>query len=233
MPEFEVVRQIAKQVLTAHAPSGNRGHWLWDRTCRILRNIEQISRLPEPAGQTTAIDRPCLITAAYFAESGCTHQPSEQNASGPANSGDYNDTDRFAASTQIVTKQLAAVLNEARIDKVNKIITESTNRFTSMTEAMILSDARNLEDLGTIGLLHDLRRSILQGKSISELLDSWKCKIEYGYWQARIKESFRFDPVRQIAEQRLAAAAAFMDQLALENSARDLEEYVLEKAQKT
>ena len=138
-----------------------------------------------------------------------------------------NDDSMYSISTRIVTKQLTNVLNNAQIDKVNTIITNSANRFTTMTEAMILSDARNLEDLGSVGLLHELRRSVLQGKSVSDLLDNWERKIEYGYWQARIKESFRFDPVRQIAEQRLATATAFVEQVAVENNATDLEEKVL------
>ena len=223
MPEFEAVQRIAKQILTAQTPSGQ---WLWDRTCRILRNVAQISRLPEPARQATTIDRPCLVTATYFVESGHTLSTTEPVTPGASAPPDINNTDVCAASIRIVTKQLANVLNETQIEKVNKIIIESSNRFTTMIEAMILSDARNLEDLGTVGLLHELRRNMLQGKSISDLLDSWKCKIEYGYWQARIKESFRFDPVRKIAEQRLAAAAAFMEQVAVENKAHDLDDIV-------
>ena len=223
MSDFEMIRGIAKKTLTGQSPSGD---WLWDRSCRIRRNVDQICRFPEPAGKATVIDRPCLITAAYFAESGYTQQSAGAKASGEEILWDMNDDSLYSISTRIVTKQLTNVLNNAQIDKVNTIITNSANRFTTMTEAMILSDARNLEDLGTVGLLHELRRSILQGKSVSDLLDSWERKIEYGYWQARIKESFRFDPVRQIAEQRLATATAFMGQVAIENNVTDLEEKV-------
>jgi len=231
MPDFKVVRQIAQQTLTTPSLSEKQGSWLWDRTCCILRNVEQISRLPEPARHATAIDRPCLITAAYFAESGHITFSQERNTTGSIPP-DISDAELFTASTQIVSKQLSKVLNPTQIHKINKIITESLNRFTQMIEAMILSDARNLEDMGSIGLLHELRRNLIQGKSVSDLLDSWKYKIEYGYWQARIKESFRFDSVRQVAQQRLAAAAVFMDQAAIENSARDLEKYILQTAQK-
>jgi hypothetical protein len=232
MSEFEIIRQIARQTLSCHTPTDGQDNRLWDRTCRILRNVEQISRLPEPARQATGIDRPCLITAGYFSESGSVHLPAGRNVSATSALADTNDADLFAASTRIAAKKLSPVLHDIRIEKVNKIISESANRFTTLIEAMILSDARNLEDMGAIGLIHELRRNMLQGKSVSDLLDGWKCKIEYGYWQARLKESFRFDPVRQIAEQRLAAAAAFMEQVAVENRACDLEAYLPETAQK-
>ena len=230
MSEFETIREIARKTLTAQTPSGD---WLWDRSCRIRRNVDQISRLPGPAGKAKAIDRPCLITAAYFAESGYTQRSAGAKSSGAETLWDMNDDNLFSASTRIVTKQLTNILNNAQIEKINTIITESVNRFTTMTEAMILSDARNLEDLGSVGLLHELRRMMLQGKSVSDLLDSWERKIEYGYWQARIKESFRFDAVRQIAEQRLATATAFMEQVAIENNATDLEQKVLKLSRKS
>ena len=102
-----------------------------------------------------------------------------------------------------------------------------------MTESMILSDARNLEDMGAVGLFHELRRYVIHGKSISDILESWKRKIDYGYWQARLKESFRFEPVRQLAEERFAAAVYFMNQLTVENGAHDLEKRLLESLDDT
>lgn len=231
MPEFETIRQRARQVLTS-ARSGNADNWLWDRTLRTLRNVEYICRLPELARQATAIDRSCLITATYFAESGMTGASAKDAGSMPSIPADSNDADVCDRSTQMVSTQLATVISDTRIDKVNQIIKESSSRFSSMTEAMILSDARNLEDMGTVGLLHEFRRNIIHGKSISDLLESWKCKIEYGYWQARIKESFRFDPVRGIAQQRLANAASLMDRLAAEHNVCDLEEQLMETLEK-
>jgi hypothetical protein len=50
----------------------------------------------------------------------------------------------------------------------------------------------------------------------------WRKQIDYRYWQARLKDSFRFEDVRKLAEQRLAVAEQFMNQLQQETEARDL-----------
>ncbi|MHC5138146.1 MAG: hypothetical protein ACYSN7_06270, partial [Planctomycetota bacterium] len=104
--------------------------------------------------------------------------------------------------------------------------------FTDVTEAMVLSDGRGLEELGLAGLLGGLRGQLIDGKAVSDILESWKRKIEYGYWRARLEESFRFAAVRQIAEQRFAAVEQFMNQLATENSAGDVEEQLAEMLKK-
>ncbi|MCI0498556.1 MAG: hypothetical protein L0Y36_02595 [Planctomycetales bacterium] len=227
MSELDVIRQIARQALTIPTLTGTSDNWLWDRTLRILRTVEHICRLPELANRSLSIDRFCLIAAAYFADSGFAHYTDVENVSARLVLADISLADLCDFSTQVVSDRLAGSLAGPRIDKINRIIVESSNRQTAMTEAMILSDARNLEDMGAVGLFHELRRYVIHGKGISEILESWKRKIDYGYWQARLKESFRFEPVCRLAEQRLSAAVHFMNQLAMENAARDLEERLL------
>jgi len=219
--ELDVIHQIARETLTLPIPRADRNSWLWDRTLRILQNIEYICRLPELANQAIGIDRPCLFAAAYFAESGLRHLSEGRKTLGANGAG---DAELCEISTQIASEKLAAVTTEARIDKINRIIAESFSRMTGMTEAMILSDARGLEDLGTTGLLGGLHKDFVNGKGISESLESWKRKIEYGYWQVRLAESFRFEAVRRTAEQRFESAEQFMNQLAIENTAGDLKE---------
>jgi hypothetical protein len=228
MSELDVIRQLAQQALTIPTLTGNNDNWLWDRTLRVLRTVEHICRLPELANQALTIDRFCLISAAYFADSGFAHYTDVENVSARLVLADISLADLCDFSTQVVSDRLAGSLAGPRIDKINRIIIESGNRQTSVTEAMILSDARSLEDMGAVGLFHELRRYVIHGKGISEILESWKRKIDYGYWQARLKESFRFDPVRRLAEQRFLAAVHFMNQLTMENAARDLEEHLLE-----
>lgn len=228
MSELDVIRQMAQQVLTVPTLTGIQDNWLWDRTLRILRNVEHICRMPELAEQAMSIDRFCLIAAAYFADSGFAHFTDAENVSARLVLADISQSDLCDFSTQVVSDQLAGALAGPRIDKINKIIAESSNRFSHMTEAMILSDARNLEDMGAVGLFHEFRRYIIHGKGVSDVLENWKRKIDYRYWQARLKESFRFETAQKLAEQRFGAAEYFMNQLSVENSARDLEEMLLE-----
>ncbi len=228
MSEIDVIREIARQVIIVPTLSGVPDNWLWDRTRRILRNVEHICRLPEFVEQDASVDRFCLIGAAYFADAGFARYADTEDMSSRMVLADLTPTDLRDFSTQVVTEKLAGVLAGPKVDKINKIIIESGNRFTEMAEAVVLSDARSLDDMGAVGIFNEFRRYVAHGKGATDALESWKRKVDYHYWQTRLKESFRFKSVRKIAERRYSATEYFMNQLFVENSAHDLEEMVIE-----
>ncbi|MDO8303785.1 MAG: hypothetical protein Q7T18_11135 [Sedimentisphaerales bacterium] len=228
MSELDIIREIAQQVLVVPTLKGTKDNSLWDRTQRLVRNVEHICRLPEVVKLESQIDRFCLIVAAYFSDSGFAHYADAEDSLRRFVIADVSAGDLSDFSTQIVTDKLGDSLDGQKIDKINKIIVESTNRLSKMPEAMILSDARNLDDMGAVGIFNEFRRYVSHGKGASDALQSWKRKIDYRYWDARLKESFRFESVRKLALQRFTAAEYFMNQLAVENAARDLEDLVIE-----
>ena len=210
MPEIDVIREIAQQVLTVPTLAGATGNW------------------PELAEANLAIDRFCLMTAAYFVEAGFARYADAEDTGARLVLADVSSDDLRDFSTQIVLDKLSGALAGPKVDKINKIIIESGNRSADMTEAKILSDARNLDDMGAVGLFNEFRRYVVHGKGASDVLESWKRKVDYRYWQARLKESFRFESVRKLAAQRFSAAEYFMNQLGMENAAKDLEEIIIE-----
>ena len=228
MSDIDIIRRIAREVLTRPAPGGDEDNWLWDRTQRILRNVEHICRLPELVEADVPIDRFCLVAATCFADSGFTRYAEAEDVSSRLVLTDVNSSDLREFSTQIVSDKLAETLSAAKIDKINNIIVESGSREANLTEAKILSDARNLDDMGAVGVLNEFRRNVIRGKGVSDVMESWKRKVDYRYWQARLKESFRFETVRKIAVQRFAATEYIMNQLKIENSAQDLKDVLLE-----
>jgi len=228
MSEIDVIREIAQQALTVNTLAGTRDSYLWDRTQRLVRNVEHICRLPEIVDANLAIDRFCLIGATYFSDAGFARYVDSGDNSARVVLADLSVTDLRDFSIQIVTDKLTSVIAGPKIDKINKIIHQSSDRFSKMTEAMILSDARNLDDMGAVGIFNEFRRYVIHGKGASDAIDSWKRKVDYRYWDARLKESFRFESVRELASRRFSAAEHFMNHLLVENSARDLEEVVLE-----
>ncbi len=229
MSELDVVRDLAKQTLTIPTSTSDVDNSLWDRARRLVRNVEHIRQLPELAKAGLQIDRFCLTAATYFSDAGMAgHLKEEENTAKSALSnanGDY----LLDLGTKIVEDKLEDCIDKARIKKINTIITESNGHFTKSAEAMILSDARNLDDMGATGIFNEFRRLAYHGKGVCDALQSWKKKVDYRYWQARLKESFRFEDVRKLAEQRLAAAEHFMNQLKLETDAQDLRELIVKK----
>jgi len=227
MSEIDVIREIARQVMMVPTLAGTTDNWLWDRAQRLVRNVEHICRLPELTEANLPIDRFCLTAATYFSEAGFARYTDAEDTAARLVLADVSGADLRDFSTQIVSDKLSGALAGPKIDKINKIIIESGDRFTDMVEAKILSEARSLDDMGAVGIFNEFRRYVVHGKGASDVLESWKKKVDYRYWQARLKESFRFESVRRLAAQRFSAAEYFINQLTAENSAKDLEEIIV------
>ena len=204
MAEIDTIRKAARGIFEAQGP-GKTG-WLWGRAERIVRNIEGICRLSEIVGANLAIDMVCLTAAGYLAE--------VSMAGGGEESG--------SESARIITERLAGRVDSGKIDKINRIIAQAMDCHSNMTEAMILSDAMGLDDVGVAGIANSFYRNVSSGGGIGDAAAGWKRRLDYGYWDARLKESFRFDSVRAIAEQRHHLAKQFVDALELEQSAGDI-----------
>lgn len=228
MPEIDAVRKTAQQVLAIPTVTGKCDNWLWDRTQRVVRNVDHICRMSEISEANLAIDRFCLICAAYFSDSGFLHYSDPEEITSRVVLADLNVIDLRDFSVQVVGDNLAVVLSDAKIEKICKIIIESSNKFSEIIEAKILSDARSLDDMGAVGIFNEFRRHIVHGKGATDALNSWQRKVDYRYWEARLNESFRFESVRKIADRRFHSAEYFMKQLSIENSGKDLEEVAME-----
>jgi len=224
MLKLDVVRDIAKQILMAPTFTAKPDNSLWDRAERLVRNVEDICRLPELTKAGPQIDNFCLVTATYFSDAGLVGSGKSKRATAKLFCPGSNGNGLLESSADVVSQKLKGVLEEAKIQKINKIITESGNRFTRWIEARILADARNLDDVGAVGIFNELKRHIIDGKGVSDVVASWERKLDYGYWQARLKEGFHFEFVRRVAEERLSRADSFMKKLRSENEARDLED---------
>ena len=178
-------------------------------TRRVLRTCEAIVEMPELAGRR--IDRHCLFVAAAF------HQVGGASADSGA-----DEAERRGRSADLLAAHAAELLSARQLERCRRILRESVSRATPLVEAQVLSDAINLEDLGALGVWRELQRFAADRRGVAEALISWQRKIEYNYFQARIKETLRFETVRRAAEARLDAVVGFMDQLKREHLAEDL-----------
>ncbi|MCK5270162.1 MAG: hypothetical protein KAJ46_05225 [Sedimentisphaerales bacterium] len=229
MADLQVFKEIAEQVLTISTRKDASDGYLIDRAYRILRHCGGIARLGEV--QRFQIDHDCLYIAAMFRDAGFAHYANQEDKVSRMVLADLTDEDTRDFSTQIVQEKLEELLTPERLERVCGIIIESGKRNTTIIEAMILSDARNLDDMGAIGIFNEMRCDVLRGRGVAEALASWNRKIEYDYWTARLREGFRFESVRSIAEQRLLTARKFMAQLEIETRAADMEDILLKQQQ--
>jgi hypothetical protein len=222
MSDMDLIKQIAEETIAGSSK------WLWDRTRRIVRNCKLICGLDEVTAANLPIERFCLTAAAYFADAGFIRFAESGQCPNGVILSELNVNDLRKFSTSIVADKLAETDLEAKIDKINLIIMESSTINSKLAEARILSDARGLDDMGAVGVFNEFRKYAFHGDGPSDSLVGWKRKIDYRYWQSRLDESFSFESVANIAKRRFATAETFMNHLADENSGRDIEEMILE-----
>ncbi len=108
------------------------------------------------------------------------------------------------------SEALESILNNKKLRVVCQIIRESGLRHPTSIGAQILAEAANLDQIGPLALWQMIRRHCDEGRGIQAALETWDRQREYNFWHARIKDSFRFDQVKQLAEQRLAQLDRFM-----------------------
>lgn len=222
MSDIDLVKQIAEETIAGSSK------WLWDRCRRIVRNCELICQLDEVAQANLPIEHFCLSAAAYFSDAGFIRFAESGKMANGVVLSEVNVHDLRKFSTQIVSDKLADTAAESKIDKINKIIIESSTSSSKLAEAKILSDGRGLEDMGAVGVFNEFRKYAFHGDGVGDSLIGWKRRVDYKYWQARLDESFSFESVAKIASRRFAAAETFMNQLGDENFGRDIEDLILE-----
>ncbi|HOK65443.1 MAG TPA: hypothetical protein PK054_05155 [Anaerohalosphaeraceae bacterium] len=228
MEEIEGIRRLAEEVLTFQGPSGHSERWLWEKAARIARNAELITKLPELTKKGESFDIFSLLAAAYLSDAGYRLYSQVKGQTLAEAVVELRGRQLRDYSIQLVKEKETASLFKGKTDHICRIIAEVENRSTQLTEAKILSDARLLDEIGAIGLFQEIRRYFLQGKGAGALLEGWDRRIEYRYWEARLKEGFHYQTVRQIAQGRFAAMEQYIRQLRKEYLGQDLQNIELE-----
>jgi len=125
-------------------------------------------------------------------------------------------------SAELVGDRLKGKLPDRQLELVQEIIRRAHDASTDLAEAKILSDADSLDDIGALGVWRDLRKYVIDGRAIEEAVKAWERREQYGYWETRVRDIFNLTTARRLAESRLGAARAFMQQLGRERDASDL-----------
>lgn len=228
MSQMERIRRLAEELLIFQDPSGHTERWLWDRASRIARHAELISKLPELTKKNESVDSFCLLASAYLSDAGYRLYSRIKGEKRGLAILDLRGRQLRDYSVEMIKEKETDPCFEGKADQICRIIVESEIRSTQMPEAKVLSDARMLDEIGALGLLQEIRRCILQGKGPGGLLDAWDRRVEYRYWEARLKEGFHYETVRQIAQHRFASMEQYIRQLRREYLGQDLENIHLE-----
>jgi hypothetical protein len=109
--------------------------------------------------------------------------------------------------------QLGEDVDENLLDRTTRLLQELPQRAPMLDEARLLADAVNLDDFGLTGLVTQVIQLARQGEGVVQVADGCEKREQYGYWDARLRDGFHFEPVRAIARRRLDHARAACNML--------------------
>jgi hypothetical protein len=114
--------------------------------------------------------------------------------------------DRAEEAAELLVERIKDDVLEDLLDRATRLLHELPQRAPMMDEARLLADAVNLDDFGIVGVITQIVALGCQGDGVAQFAEAMEKAEQYGYWEARLKEGFHFEPVRQMAKKRLEHA---------------------------
>ncbi len=130
--------------------------------------------------------------------------------------GKVNLRDRSEQAAEVLVNVAGEQIPDSLLDRTTRLLHEACQRNPMLEDAKLLADALNLDDFGITGLMMQAIQLARQGGGVTQIIEGADKREQYGYWEARLKDSFHFEPVRRIAVQRLQAARSVIAMLAQE-----------------
>jgi hypothetical protein len=124
--------------------------------------------------------------------------------------------ERCEQAAELLVAALADPADAALLERTVKILRDLPQRKPETEESRLLADALNLDDFGMTGVALAAMQLSRQYGAVTQLADGYEKRREYGYWDARLKDGFHFEQVREIARARLRNADAAIELLTAE-----------------
>lgn len=189
------LRERLEQVLTVVDEHGTTGPRLVDDAVRLWRRIGRFLGMNLV---TEGLDADALELACYAIQ--LPLRRSHTQAGGRP--GRITLRERAEESAELLLNVVPDA-DETLLDRATRVLQEMPHRSPMVDEARLLADAINLDDFGVTGLVQQVILLARQGEGVLQLADGLEKREQYGYWDARLKDGFHFDPIRQIARRRL------------------------------
>ncbi len=204
------VKQLLEKALMKVDGHETHGPRLVDDALRLCGRIHALIRLKILSGE---VDLAPLEIACYALQLPLRHQKLLPTGK----LGRSNLKERAEQAAEMLVAGFADHIDGALLDRTTQLLHELPQRKPNLDEAKLLADVVNLDDFGVTGLLLQTIHLSRAGGGVAQVGDGLEKRESYGYWGARLKEGFHFEPVRQIARRRLEhtrqAAALLSDEM--------------------
>lgn len=193
------VRQRLLRALAVVDEHGTTGPRLVDDASRLWRRVQaliKIGLLP-PESDLEALELSCFAL----------QLPMRHSKLLPVGKlGRTNLRERVEQAAELLVTAMGKEMDDGILDRVTTLLLQAAQRSPALAEARLLADALNLDDFGVGAFVMRCIQLGLQGQGVRDVNDANEKREQYGYWEARLKDGFHFEPVRQIARRRLERA---------------------------
>ena len=200
---------------------GEADPFLWEHSARVTRSAQQIAKLPSVQGRQP--DEAAIVAAALFQDAAWTARVRDDDVDRlevlltPCSAADREQ------AVVIMQRSLADVMPAESLARATRAILTLNDPEIESIEGQVVHEAASLDEFGVLSLWSMIRRAAFEGKGVEAVLDKWHRYKEYRFWSARLNESFRFAPVREMARQRLVELERLMDVLEKHHHGHDIE----------
>ena len=218
--DLEAIWKRARADLVIATPRGDSDVFLWEHSVRVAQTGQHIARLPMIRSQKP--DEAAIVAAGLYHHAGWITRFREGAVDrmeillGPLSEADHDQ------GAVLMEKSLAGLLAKESLEVAARAIRGARNRDTELIEAQVVIEADNLQEFGVVSLWSAIRRGAMDGKGVQAVLDTWRRKKEYHFWTARLNDSFRFEPVRELARRRLEKFERLLEELEEQHSTADV-----------
>lgn len=218
--QWDVIWIRARADLVITTARGDEDVLLWEHSARVAQNARQIVGLAEVVA--TGADEAAVVVAALYHEAGWMARLKR---------GEIDPADIFVRSTRddhreegsaMLERSMAKLLPGESLTRALHAVRAMDDRHTDRGDALALMDADHLDEFGVISLWPTVRKGLLDGRGVQAAVETWRRRKEYRFWEARLRDSFHFDAVRDVARSRLAQLDDVMQVLAEQQEGSDL-----------
>ena len=217
---LDAIWKRARADLLLTTARGDPDIFLWEHSARVAKSALAISKMPEAKSRSP--DEAAVLAAGLYHDAGWVARWKNEEIDrievllGPTSD---VDCERGAA---ILTRRLAGILSADSLEFASRAVRLRNDRSVEFIEAHIIAEAESLDEFGVLPLWISVRRGAVEGKGVQAILDTWHRKKEYQFWKARLNDSFRFDAVRALAQERLAKFERLMSELQEQHGGEDI-----------
>ena len=218
--DLEAIWKRARADLVIPTPSGDSDVFLWEHSVRVAKTAQHIARLPMIRSQRP--NEAAIVAAGLYHHAGwitCIRDRTVDRME--VLWGQLSEADHDQGAV-LMEKSLAGLLPKESLDVAGRAIRGIRNRECDLIEAQIVAEADNLQEFGVVSLWSAIRRGAVEGKGVQALLDTWRRRKEYQFWTTRLNDSFRFEPVRELARRRLEKFERLLEELEEQHTAADV-----------